>query len=155
MWLKAIFGGAVALAFGLAAFLGVKLIDHYGDARYAAGVADGQLKQVPAILAANAQVTQMALQARDQVIAADGVRDTEVGRVLGLFTSFKERNAVYAQTDAGRAECLGADRMRGIAALGTSLFGFDPTSAPNTAGAGQAGSVPAQLDPAAAGRKPQ
>jgi hypothetical protein len=113
-------------------------------------------KQVPAVLAANAQVTQMALQARDQVIAADGVRDTEVNRVLGLFTTFfKERNAAYAQTDAGRAECLSAERMRGIAALGSSLFGFDPTSAPNAAGGGQAGSVPSQLDPAAAGRKPQ
>lgn len=155
MWLKAIFGGAVALAFGLAAFLGVKLIDHYGDARYRAGVAEGQLQQVPAVLAANAQVTQMALQARDQVIAADGVRDTEVDRVLGLFTSFKERNAVYAQTDAGRASCLGADRMRGIAALGTSLFGFDPTRTPDAAGGSEAGPVPAQLDQARTGRQPR
>ncbi|KQM56707.1 hypothetical protein ASE69_03580 [Sphingomonas sp. Leaf208] len=35
----------------------------------------------------------------------------------------------YAQTDAGRAACLPADRVRGIDALDAELFSGDPTSA--------------------------
>ena len=35
----------------------------------------------------------------------------------------------YAQTDAGRAACLPADRVRGIDALDAELFASDPASA--------------------------
>jgi len=35
----------------------------------------------------------------------------------------------YAQTDAGRAACLPADRVRGIDALDAELFAGDPASA--------------------------
>jgi hypothetical protein len=35
----------------------------------------------------------------------------------------------YAQTDAGRAACLPADRVRGIDALDAELFAGDPVSA--------------------------
>jgi hypothetical protein len=47
----------------------------------------------------------------------------------------------YAQTDAGRARCLGAARVRGIDALDAALF----PAAPGTARSGDAG-VPADTD---------
>jgi len=47
----------------------------------------------------------------------------------------------YAQTDAGRARCLGADRVRGIDALNTALFA-QPADA---SGSGDA-AVPADPD---------
>ncbi|WP_426254485.1 hypothetical protein [Sphingomonas sp. DC2300-3] len=47
----------------------------------------------------------------------------------------------YAQTDAGRARCLGADRVRGIDALDAALF----PAAPGAARSGGAG-VPADPD---------
>ena len=47
----------------------------------------------------------------------------------------------YAQTDAGRAHCLGADRVRGIDALDAALF----PPAPGAARSGDAG-VPADPD---------
>lgn len=44
----------------------------------------------------------------------------------------------YAQTDAGRAVCLGADRVRGIDDLDAALFAPDPAGA-----GGGTGAVPA------------
>ncbi|MBB3347308.1 hypothetical protein [Sphingomonas sp. BK069] len=53
----------------------------------------------------------------------------------------------YAQTAAGRALCLGADRVRGIDALDASLTGTAPGPAP-----GSEGAVLIDSDPAPAGR---
>lgn len=47
----------------------------------------------------------------------------------------------YAQTDAGRARCLGADRVRGIDALDTALF-----AEPAEAAGGSDAAVPADPD---------
>lgn len=53
----------------------------------------------------------------------------------------------YAQTDAGRALCLGADRVRGIDALDARLADPDPRSAGSRDGA-----VRSDAGPAPAGR---
>ena len=53
----------------------------------------------------------------------------------------------YAQTDAGRARCLGTDRVRGLDAYLAALAGADPA-----ASGGRAEAVHADTDPAAAGR---
>ncbi|MEG8021783.1 hypothetical protein [Sphingomonas aerolata] len=53
----------------------------------------------------------------------------------------------YAQTAAGRAACLPADRVRGIDALDTELFASDPASA----GRGEE-TLHSDADAAAAGR---
>ncbi|MBB6503225.1 hypothetical protein F4693_000174 [Sphingomonas endophytica] len=53
----------------------------------------------------------------------------------------------YAQTDAGRARCLGADRVRGLDAYRAALAGADPAPAGRGADA-----VRAEPDPAPAGR---
>lgn len=53
----------------------------------------------------------------------------------------------YAQTDAGRARCLGADRVRGLDAYLSTLAGADTTPA-----GGRAEAVRADPDPAPAGR---
>ena len=46
----------------------------------------------------------------------------------------------YAQTDAGRARCLGADRVRGIDALDAALF-------PASSGAARSGDAGVPADP--------
>jgi hypothetical protein len=53
----------------------------------------------------------------------------------------------YAQTDAGRARCLGADRVRGLDAYRAALTDADPASADRRVDA-----VRADPDPATAGR---
>ena len=53
----------------------------------------------------------------------------------------------YAQTDAGRAHCLGADRVRGLDTFLSALAGADPAPASSRAEA-----VRADTDPAPAGR---
>ncbi len=53
----------------------------------------------------------------------------------------------YAQTDAGRARCLGADRVRGLDAYLAALNGADPAAA-----GGRADTVRASTNPAPAGR---
>ncbi|WP_341207291.1 hypothetical protein [uncultured Sphingomonas sp.] len=55
----------------------------------------------------------------------------------------------YAQTDAGRARCLGADRVRGLDAYLSALANPNTDSAP--AGS-RTEAVPADTDPAPAGR---
>lgn len=53
----------------------------------------------------------------------------------------------YAQTPAGRAVCLSADRLRGIDALDAALFVDNPASA-----GGSSKAVPTDADPPTAGR---
>ena len=64
MFAKLMIGAAAVLAAALFAYLGGRLINAYGEARYQSGLADGQLKQMPAILTANARAAQAAGGAR-------------------------------------------------------------------------------------------
>lgn len=50
----------------------------------------------------------------------------------------------YAQTDAGRARCLGPDRVRGLDAYLAALTGADPAPAPGGADAVRADANPAR-----------
>jgi len=137
-------GAAILLAAALLAHLGHTLIQAYGDARYQSGLADGRLKQLPDILAANAEAARAGLAARDRVITADGLRDTAVDRMIPQILSAQEKVAHYAASVAGRAACLAADRVRGIEDDRVSLF---PASAPGPAGGGPTGPMPADAVP--------
>ncbi len=139
MWGKVLASAAVVLAFGLAAFLGQHMIRAFGDARYAAGQADGRVAQLPAILAANAAVTKAALDARDGLIAADAGHVATIARLLPLILSSNDEVTAYAATDAGRAACLDADRVHGIKTSRVALF----PAATGTTGAYPTGSMPA------------
>jgi len=139
MFAKVMISAAAILAAALFAYLGNRLINAYGEARYESGLADGQLKQMPGILAANRRATQAGLDARDRVIAADGAHDAAVSRLIPQILSAQEKVTAYAASAAGRAICLGPDRVRGIEADRLALF---PATAPTSAGHGSAGSVP-------------
>jgi len=140
MFAKLMMGAAAVLAAALFAYLGDRTIHAYGDARYQGGLADGQLKQVPGILAANARAAQAGLDARDRVIAADGTRDAELGRLLPQILSAQDKVTAYAASAAGRAVCLGPDRVRDIETDRSALF---PAAVPDPAHGRQAGSMPA------------
>jgi hypothetical protein len=139
MFAKLMTGAAAVLAAALFAYLGDRLIQLYGDARYESGLAEGQLKQVPGILAANAKIAAAGLDARDRVIAAAGARDAELARLIPRILSAQDKVDAYAASVAGRAGCLGSDRVRGIEADRAALF---PASTPGSAERGAAGSVP-------------
>jgi len=146
MFAKLMMGAAAVLAAALFVYLGDRLIGAYGEARYQSGLADGQIKQMPRILAANEKAAQAGLDARDRVIAADGVRDATVARLIPQILSAQDKVTAYAASAAGQAACLGPDRVRGIEADRAALF---PSASPDTASDGPARSVPAG---AAAGR---
>jgi len=148
MFAKLMIGAAAVLAAALFAYLGDRTINAYGEARYQSGLADGQLKQVPGILAANARAAQAGLDARDRVIAADGARDAELGRLLPQILSAQDKVTAYAASAAGRAVCLGPDRVWSIEADRTALF---PAATPDSAGGHPARPVPADAT-ARAGR---
>lgn len=149
MFAKLMMGAAAVLAAALFAYLGDRLITAYGEARYERGLADGQIKQIPNILAANAEAAQAGLEARDRVIAADGARDTTLARLIPQILSAQEKVTAYAASPAGRTACLGPDRVRGIEADRIALF---PAASPNSTGGGTVGSVPADAA-AGAGRR--
>lgn len=140
MFAKLMMGAAAVLAAALLAYLGDRTINAYGEARYRSGLSDGQLQQVPNILAANARATQAGLDARDRVIAADGARDSELGRLLPQILSAQDKVTAYAASAAGRAACLGPDRVWNIEADRSALF---PPAAADSAGGGPARPVPA------------
>ena len=140
MFAKLMIAAAAVLAAALFAYLGDRTIQAYGEARYQSGLADGQLKQVPGILAANVRAAQAGLDARDRVIAADGARDAELGRLLPQVLSAQDKVTAYAATIAGRAACLGPGRVRDIETDRLALF---PAAAPDPAYGRQPGSVPA------------
>ena len=131
---------AALLAAALFAYLGNRLITAYGEARYQSGRADGQLMQMPGILAANQRAAQAGLDARDRVIAADGARDTTLSRLIPQILSAQDKVTAYAASAAGRADCLGPDRVRGIETDRLSLF---PPAASDPAGGSATGSMPA------------
>ena len=144
MFGRLMIGAAAVLAAALFAYLGDRLISAYGEARHQSGLADAQLKQFPGILAANEKAAQAGLDARDRIIAADGTRDAELGRLLPEIRSARDKVATYAASIAGRADCLGAERVRGIEADRRTLF---PAATPGQAGDGTAGSVPTDAAP--------
>ena len=102
MFAKLMMGAAAVMAAALFAYLGDRLINAYGEARYQSGLADGQLKQVPVVLAANQKAAQAGLDARDRVIAADGARDATLGRLIPQILSAKDKVTAYAASAAGR-----------------------------------------------------
>lgn len=148
MFAKLMIGAAAVLTAALFAYLGDRLIEAYGDARYRNGVADGQLKQLPGVIAANQQAAQAGLDARDRVIAADGARDAVLGRLIPQILSAQDKVTAYAASAAGRADCLGPDRVRGIEADRLALF---PAATPDPADGGTTGSVPADPTPVTGG----
>ncbi len=148
MFAKLMIGAAAVLAAALFAYLGDRLIAGYGEARYQSGLADGQLKQMPSILAASQQAAQAGLDARDRVIAADGVRDAMLGQLIPQILSAQDKVTAYAASAAGRADCLGPDRVRGIEADRLTLF---PAAISDPADGGTAGALPADATPVAGG----
>lgn len=148
MFAKLMIGAAAVLTAALFAYLGDRLINAYGEARYHSGLADGQLKQMPGILAANQQAAQAGLNARDRVIAADGARDATLGRLIPQILSAEDKVTTYAASAAGRAVCLGPDRVRGIEADRLTLF---PATTPDPTSGDPAGFVPADPAPSAGG----
>lgn len=131
MFAKLIMGAAAIMAAALFAYFGDRLITAYGVAHYQSGLSDGQLRQVPEILAANIRAARAGLEARDRVIAADGVRDGELQRLIPQMLSAHKKVIAYAATAAGRTACLGADRVWGIERDRSSLF---PASASDLTG---------------------
>jgi len=140
MFAKLMMGAAAVLAAALFAYLGDRLINAYGEARYQSGLADAQIKQMPGILAANEKAAQAGLDARDRVIAADGARDTTLARLIPQILSAQDKVTAYAASAAGRTDCLGPDRVRGIEADRAALF---PAASPDPAGGGATRPMPA------------
>jgi len=136
MFAKLMIGAVALLTAALFAYLGGRLIDAYGEARYQSGLAEGQLKQMPDVLAANQKVAQAGFDARDRVIAADGARDAELGRLIPQILSAQDRVSAYAASAAGRAGCLGPDRVRGIEDDRAALFPASAADAPGRRGTG-------------------
>jgi len=139
MFAKIMSGAAAVLAAALFAYLGHALIEAYGAARYQAGLADGQLRQVPQILAANAAVTKAGLDARDRIIAAEVAHASEATKLAELIQKSEDEVKSYEASDAGIAGCLGAERVRAIEASRAALF---PAPSSTAAGSGEAGPVP-------------
>jgi hypothetical protein len=140
MFAKLMMGAAAVLAAALSAYLGTRLITAYGDARYQSGLVAGRLAQVQDVLTANAQAAQAGLSARDRIIAAESAHGTALARLIPQILSAQDKANTYAATVAGRAICLGADRVRGIEADRGALF---PASAAVSADRDPTGSVPA------------
>lgn len=148
MWGKLLTVLVVTSIIGAVTFLGWRVVVAYGDARYAAGKAQAEVDQVPAILAANERAARATIDGRDRVILASETNAAELRRLLPLLLSSQSKVDAYAQTDAGRLACLGPDRVLGITADRTALFSFTPAA---VAGAAAAGPVPADLLTGAAG----
>lgn len=144
MLAKLMMCAAAVLAAALFAYLGDRLIQAFGEARYQSGLAEGQLKQVPGVLAANAAAAAAGLDARDRVIAADAARNAELARIIPQILSANDKVRSYAASSAGRAACLGPDRVRGIEAGRAALF---PPIAFTTSGSGATGSLPTDAVP--------
>lgn len=151
MWAKLILGAAAVLAAALFAFLGDRLIMAYGDARYVAGLADGQVRQLPAILTANAQAARAGLDARDRLIAAEQSHANETARLVALIQQSDDEVKAYDASADGRGGCLDAKRVRAIEAARAALF---PNAGPEAAGADEPGPMPADAATPAGGRHP-
>ena len=131
-------GAVAALAAALFAFLGDRMIAAYGNARFEAGVAVGQIRQFPAILASQQAAAQAALDRQDRMIAAGTRHASEIARIAASFRTSDEEFHAYAATLPGRADCLDPERVRAIEAARAALF-----AARATPGIDASGSVPA------------
>jgi len=151
MWAKLMLGAAAVLAAALFAFLGDRLIAAYGNGRYPAGLADGQVRQLPAILAANAQAARAGLDARDRIIAAEQVHADETARLAAMVERSDEEVKAYEAGAAGRAGCLDAERVRAIEAGRAALFS---AAGPEAAAGDDPGPVPADAAAPASRRQP-
>jgi hypothetical protein len=152
MWGKVLTVLVVTGIIGAVTFLGWRVVVAYGDARYAAGKADAQVAQIPAIRAADARAMEIAVGTRDQVIASQNLSMSELARITALALASNEKVTAYAQTAAGMAACLAPDRVLGIEADRATLF---PPAAPSAPSEGAAGPVPANVLPDAFGPQPQ
>lgn len=108
--------------------------------------AERSVRQADADAAARAKAEREARWAAAGRIAAETYADRLASRAPIILRS-TDTVRTYAQTDAGRAVCLSADRVRGIDTLDGDLFPDDP----EPAGRG-AGSVPADAGAAPPGR---
>jgi hypothetical protein len=151
MWTKLILSAAAVLAAALFAFLGDRLINAYGAARYQAGLAEGQLQPLPAILTANASAARAGLDARDRLIAAEHNHATEAVRLAALIRQSEDEGKAYEASNAGGADCLDAERVHSIEATRAALFPAAPAQA---SGGGQSGPVPADATRQTSGRNP-
>ncbi|WP_116090780.1 hypothetical protein [Sphingomonas crusticola] len=138
MWSKLIWTVAAVLAAAVLAVLGERTIAAYGEARYHAGLADGQMRQFPEVLASHVAAAQIALEGRDRIIDADARHAAELTRISTLARRSDQELYSYAATAAGGADCLDAERVRHIEAGRAALF-VQPGSAPRD----EPGPVPA------------
>ena len=141
MWSKLIVGAAAILAAALFAFLGVRLINAYGNARYQAGFAEARTQQVPAILAANEAAARATLDARDRLIAAERNHGAETARLVALIQHSDDEVNAYEASATSRADCLDAERVRAIEVTRGGLFPGGATTAPS---GGEPGPLPAK-----------
>lgn len=150
MFAKLMTSAVAILAAALLAYLGRATIAAYGAARYQAGFADARLRQVPQILSANAAAAKAATDARDRIIAAETARAEGAARLSALIERSQDEVKAYETSDAGRADCLGAERVRAIEAGRAALF---PAAAPAPASSGESGSLPADAARDGGGRR--
>lgn len=122
MWSKLTLSAVAILATALFAFLGDRMIAAYGAARYQAGVADGRMRQLPAILDSRDAGERTAIEARDRIIAADARAGRELARIIAQGRQSDKDFHAYQTSEDGRADCLGAERVRALAAARDALF---------------------------------
>jgi hypothetical protein len=152
MYAKLMMGAAAVLAAALCAYLGHVLIAGYGTARYRQGLAEARAERLPQILSANRAATKAALDARDRLIAAEAARADQAARLTALIRRSDEEVGAYETSDAGRAGCLDAGRVRAIEANRAALFPAIP--APETSG-GEPRPMPTEPVPHATRRQPR
>jgi len=149
MYAKLMMGAAAVLAAALFAYLGHVLIAGYGTARYRQGLAEARAERLPQILSANQAATKAALDARDRLIAAEAARADQVARLTALIRRSDEEVGAYETSDAGRAGCLDAGRVRAIEANRAALFPVAPGTS-----RGEPGPMPTEPAPHATRRQP-
>lgn len=140
---------AALLVAALFAFLGDRTVQAYGAARYQAGLAEGRVQQLPAILTANAAATQAGLDARDRLVAAEHDHAVETARLAAVIQQSEDEGKAYEAIGAGRADCLDADRVRAIETSRAALF---PAAAASAAGDDEPRSMPTDLTGKTPGR---
>jgi hypothetical protein len=136
MWAKMMVSAVAVLAAALFAFLGDRMINAYGAARYEAGLAQGQARQLPGILAANAAASRAGLDARDRLIAAEHNHANEIARLAALLQQSENEGKAYDASDAGRAACLDVERVRAIEASRLALFAAAASATTEASAAG-------------------
>ena len=116
-------------AFALAAFLAWM----YGNARYDAGKLAERDKWHIASIDAERQRGEERIADYARGVAAVGHYADQVGALAASALKSQMTVRDYAQTAAGRVQCLSADRVLGIDADAASLGFFTPSTAPGGA----------------------